>query len=112
MTSDISITKKFLHISPSKIQKYADKIKGKSYKEALLFLEKFPQKASHEIYETLKLVGEKAKNIHLVDINTLIVQQIFANRGSILKRIHARARGKAYRIEKKFSHLTISLKNR
>lgn len=109
MIEKISVTTKHIRISASKVQRIADQIKGKTYKEALSFLEKIPQKTSYRIWQTLKSAGSNASHNYSLEKENLIVEEIYVNRGSILKRVRARARGKAYRIEKKFSHLTISL---
>jgi large subunit ribosomal protein L22 len=109
MIENLSVTTKFLRISPTKVNRIAQKLKGKSYREALSFLEKIPQKTSVKIWQTLKSVGSNASHNYSLSKENLSISEIYVNQGSILKRIHARARGKAYRIEKKFSHLTISL---
>ncbi len=111
MVSNLSVTTKYLRITPSKVNKLAQELKGLSYREALTFLEKIPQKTGSKIWKTLRLVGANASNNYSLPKESLIISEIFVNQGAILKRVHARARGKAYRIEKKFSHLTISLKS-
>jgi large subunit ribosomal protein L22 len=110
MIEKISVTSKYLRVSSSKIKKIANNIKGKKYKEALLFLSKLPQKTACQAWKTLKALGANANHNYSLPKENLFISDIFANKGPILKRVHARARGKAYRIEKKFSHLTISVK--
>ena len=107
MTNTFSVTKKFLRISPSKIHRIAKQLKGKSYKTCLFYLEHMPPKIGRCVCKTLKEVGANAIGISK---ENLIIDEVYTNRGPILKRTHARARGKAYRIEKIYSHLTITLK--
>lgn len=110
MTNSLSVTKKFLRVSPLKIHRVAKQLKGKSYKTCLFQLENMPPKIARCIWKTLKEAGANASTTLSLPKENLIVAEIYTNRGPILKRTHARARGKAYRIEKIYSHLTIILK--
>jgi len=103
----ISATSKYIRIAPTKINKILVKIRGKSYEESLQLLKYIPQKSASLVWQTLYSAVSNAKNNFLIDKKKLIIVEAFVNQGSILKRMRPRARGKAYRIEKKFSHLTI-----
>lgn len=111
MISEISITAKYLRISPSKVQKVASLIQGKSYKDAVQTLESLPSKISYKVWKVLKEVTANATHNYFLVKENLIISKVYVSRGPILKRIQPRAKGKAYRIEKKFSHLTISVKS-
>jgi len=107
MRQVISATSKYIRISPRKIDVIISKIRGKTYREALVILKTLRQKSGVVVWKTLySAISNAAKNFNLKKEN-LFVQEAFVNQGSILKRIRARSKGRAYRIEKKISHLTI-----
>ncbi len=103
----ISATSKYIRISPTKINTIISKIRGKTYKEALQVLKYLPQKSGAIVWQTLYSAVSNATNNFDYEKEKLVVQEAFVNQGPILKRMRPRARGKAYRIEKKMSHLTI-----
>ncbi len=109
MTKIISVTSKYIRIAPSKIDKIISQIRGKTYTEALRILKVIPQKSSVKIWKTLKSAASNASTNFDFTKEKLIICEAFVNQASILKRVQPRARGKAYRIEKKFSHITISV---
>lgn len=104
-----SATVKYVRISPDKVRIVLDIIRGKSYTEALAIL-KFTRKAACE--PIVKLLNSAAANAedHLnMSKSDLYVAECFANAGPILKRIRARAKGSASRINKRTCHITIIL---
>jgi len=104
---NISATSKYIRIAPTKINLIIAKIRGKTYKEALQILKFLPQKSGGVVWQTLySAVSNATQNFNL-EKEKLIITEAFVNQGSILKRMQPRARGKAYEIQKKFSHLTI-----
>jgi len=103
----ISATSKYIRIAPTKIDVIVSKIRGKSYKEALQILKYLPQKSGGVVWQTLYSAVSNATNNFNLEKEKLIIIEAFVNKGSILKRMQPRARGKAYEIQKKFSHLTI-----
>ena len=103
----VSAYANYLRVSPTKLSRIADKIRGKTYSTAIHILAEYRQKPGRKIWNLLKSVVANAEHNNNLQKEKLIVKEIFVNQGSILKRIQPRARGKAYRIEKKFSHLTI-----
>jgi len=107
MTKIISVTSKYVRISPSKIDRIISQIRGKTYIEALGILKSIPQKSSVKVWQALKSVAANASTNFSLTKEKLIIFEAFVNQASILKRVQPRARGKAYRIEKKFSHITI-----
>lgn len=108
-----SATSNSIRIAPSKITSLLLKIRGKRYDLAQQII-----KQNHVRVTTLLLKLLKSAEKNLVSkykLNTslgenLVIDEAFVNQGTILKRTQPRARGKAYRIEKKFSHITIKLK--
>ena len=109
MNQKIAAVSKYIRIAPTKIDIIISKIRGKSYKEALKILKYLPQKAGTIVWQTLYSAVSNATNNFELEKENLIISEAFVNQGPILKRMRPRARGKAYRIEKKMSHITISV---
>ena len=105
----ISATSKYIRISPTKINIIIKKIRGKSYKEALQILKFLPQKAGAIVWQTLYSAVSNATNNFDFEKDTLLINEAYVNQGPILKRIRPRAQGRAFAIEKKMSHITISV---
>lgn len=112
MIKRISVTSKYLRISPSKLDKILKQIRGKTYVEAVKYLKDIPQKSGLSIWKNLRSAGADAEHNFKIQKETTYISTAFVNRASILKRIQPRAKGKAFKIEKKFSHLTICLEER
>lgn len=109
MTQKISATSKYIRISPTKVNVIISKIRGKSYREALQILKYLPQKAGSIVWQTLYSAVSNATHNFDLEKEKLIVTEAYVNKGPILKRMQPRAKGRAYRIEKKISHITISV---
>jgi large subunit ribosomal protein L22 len=105
----IQATLKYIRISPTKINVIISKIRGKTYKEALKILKYYPQKAGTMVWQTLYSAVSNASNNNNLEKEKLFISEAFVNQGKILKRIQPRARGKSFRIEKKFAHITIKV---
>lgn len=99
-----------LRIAPSKINKIIKQIRGKKYIEVLNILKKIPQKPGAVIWDALYSAASNASNNLLLSKEKLFISEAYVNQGSILKRMRPRAKGKAYRIEKKLCHLSIFVK--
>lgn len=105
-----SATSKYLRISPTKINQILKKIRGKTYREALTVLKFLPQKSGAIVWQTLySAVSNGTNNFNLLREN-IIIHEAYVNQGPILKRMRARAKGRAFKIQKKMSHLTILIK--
>jgi large subunit ribosomal protein L22 len=103
----VSATTKYLRISPTKLNKIIKQIRGKSYKDALIILKYLPQKSAALIWQTLYSAASNANANFSLNKEELLVSEAFINQGSTLKRMQPRARGKAYQIKKRSSHITI-----
>lgn len=102
----------YARISSRKVKIVIDLIRNKSVGEALAIL-KFTPKAAAEIVEKLlKSAVANAENNHNMDVEKLYVAEIFANQGPTLKRVQPRAKGRAFRIRKRTSHITVVLKEK
>lgn len=99
----------FAHVSPTKAKIVLDTIRGKDVASALGILAFTPRNGARIIEKLLKSALANAENNAGLDAATLIVGEAFANKGPTMKRIRPRAQGRAYRIEKKTSHITIIL---
>jgi large subunit ribosomal protein L22 len=103
----VSATSKYIRISPTKVQVIVDKIRGKTYREALQILKYLPQKAGAIVWQTLYSAVSNATHNFDLEKERLIITEAYVNQGPIVRRMQARARGKANKIEKKISHITI-----
>ncbi|MDR1913615.1 MAG: 50S ribosomal protein L22 [Clostridiales bacterium] len=102
----------FARVSDSKARIVLNQIKGKRVGEALAILKYSPRYASFLIEKVLKSAIANAEHNLEMDAVQLYVQEVFANQGPIMKRIRPRAQGRAYRINKRMSHISIILNSR
>ena len=100
---------KYIRISPRKVKIVADLIRGKSLTQATAILMTTPKAASEPLLKLMNSAAANAENNHGMDPEKLYVAEVFATPGPILKRIMPRAQGRAYRINKRTSHVTISV---
>ncbi len=96
-----------LRISPRKVQIVLDLIRNKPADLALAILENTPKAASEPVAKLLKSAMANAENNHNMDKNNLYVSECFVCPGPIMKRIRPRAQGRAYRVLKRTSHITM-----
>ena len=102
-------TLKYARISSRKVKIVADLIRGKKIDEALAIVKYVPKASSEIIEKLLKSAIANAENNNGMKVDDLYVEECYANKGPTMKRIHPRAQGRAYRIEKRMSHITIVL---
>ena len=100
---------RYVRISPRKVKIVADLIRGKSIAEATAILAHTPKAASEPILKLHKSAVSNAEANHSMNVENLYVSKIFACPGSILKRIMPRAQGRAFRINKRTSHITLAV---
>ena len=100
---------KYLRIAPRKGQIVADLIRGKDVNTAMAILMQTPKAASEPLIKLLKSAVANAENNNNMDVEKLYVSQVFATPGPILKRVMPRAQGRAYRINKRTSHVTLAV---
>ena len=89
-----------------------DAIRGKDVQTALAIVTYNPRYASSIIEKLLRSAIANAENNNGMDIDKLYIEECYANKGPTMKRIRPRAQGRAYRIEKRMSHITIVLNER
>ena len=98
---------KYARISPRKVLIVCDIIRGKDTKTAKAILMQTPKAAAELMLKLLSSAVANAENNHNMDPDNLYVSETYATPGPILKRIRPQARGRAYRINKRTSHITI-----
>ncbi len=102
----------FVRVSDTKARIVLEQIKGKDVATAIGILNYSPRYAASVIFKVLKSAIANAENNLGMDASKLYVQEVFANQGPTMKRIQPRAQGRAYRILKKSSHISIVLNER
>lgn len=103
---------KYARISSRKVKIVLDLIRNKPVAEAMAILKFTPKAASPLIEKLLASAVANAENNFNMQRDKLYVSQAFANQGPTLKRIRPRARGSAYRIRKRTSHVTVAVAER
>ena len=98
---------KHLKTSPQKLNLVAGMIRGKKADAALAELAFSQKRISGEVRKVLQSAIANAENNHQLDVDNLFVKEVSVGKTLMIKRFHARARGRAGRIEKPFSNLTV-----
>jgi large subunit ribosomal protein L22 len=98
---------RMLRVSPQKLNLLAQLIRGKKVSSALADLEFSRKRVAQDVRKCLESAIANAENNHDLDVDDLVVSQAFVGKALVLKRFHARARGRGARILKPFSNLTI-----
>ncbi|QJP13026.1 50S ribosomal protein L22 [Starkeya sp. ORNL1] len=96
-----------LRVSPQKLNLVAGLIRGKKVATALADLEFSRKRIAGDVRKCLESAIANAENNHELDVDDLVVAEAHVGKGIVMKRFAARARGRASRIEKPFSHITI-----
>ena len=98
---------RMVRVSPQKLNLVAQMIRGKKVAAALADLEFSRKRISTEVKKCLESAIANAENNHDLDVDDLVVKEAFVGKALVMKRFHARARGRGARILKPFSNLTI-----
>jgi large subunit ribosomal protein L22 len=98
---------KFVRLSPQKGRLLADLVRGKKVDEALNILKYSPQRAAGIVRKVLESAIANAENNDGADVDELKVSAIMVDEGPVMKRIRPRAKGRADRISKRTSHITV-----
>ena len=102
----------YARVSVQKACFVLDAIRGKDVKTALAILDYNPRYASEITTKLLRSAIANAENNNGMNADNLYIEECYANKGPTMKRIRPRAQGRAYRIEKRMSHITIVLNER
>lgn len=100
---------RYIRIAPRKVRLVVDLIRGKQVGEALAILKLTPRAASPVVEKLLNSAIANAENNFEMDVNKLVVGKVFVDQGPTLKRFRPRAMGRASRIHKRTSHITVVL---
>jgi large subunit ribosomal protein L22 len=106
---EVKAVSKYVRISPQKVRVLVDAVKGKPVEPALDMLKFMPQKAAYIVEKLIRSALANADQNANVDVDTLVVRNIIADQGPVLKRFRARARGRGTRILKRTAHITVVL---
>ncbi|UCH22484.1 MAG: 50S ribosomal protein L22 [Deltaproteobacteria bacterium] len=106
---EVKAVAKYVRISPQKVRKLVDAIKGKPVETGLNILKFMPLKAARIVEKIVRSAVANADQNPDIDIDTLIIRNIIADQGPTFKRYRARARGRGSRILKPTSHITVIL---
>ncbi|WP_455465558.1 50S ribosomal protein L22 [Bartonella sp. B39] len=96
-----------IRVSPQKLNLVAAMIRGKRVSVALADLTFSRKRIAGTVKKTLESAIANAENNHDLDIDSLIVAEAYVGKSIVMKRFHVRGRGRASRIERSFSHLTV-----
>lgn len=106
---EVRAISKYLRMSPTKVRPLGDLIRGKMVDEALTMLKFTALKSARLINRTLRSAVANAANTRTMDVDNLYIKTILIDEGPRLKRFRPRAMGRATRILKRTSHITIVL---
>ena len=104
-------TAKYVRMTPMKCRRVIDLVRGMPLDEALDVLRFDVHAASDPIYKVLHSAAANAENNNNLDRSRLFVSQAYVDEGPTLKRFRPRAQGRAYRIRKRTSHITIEVES-
>lgn len=102
---------RYVRVTPMKARRVVELIRGRSIREALAVLEFAPQAASGPVAKVLASAVANAENNLDLDPDTLMVSSVYVDEGPTLKRFQPRAQGRAYRIRKRTSHITVEVES-
>ena len=103
---------RYVRVTPMKARRVIDLIRGMNAADAQAVLKFAPQAASEPIGKVLDSAIANAANNHAMDVRALVVSAAFVDEGPTMKRIRPRAQGRAYRIRKRSSHITVVVASR
>jgi large subunit ribosomal protein L22 len=107
-----SATARYVRITPMKARRVVDLVRGMPVAEALAVLQFAPQAASETVYKVVASAAANAEHNDRLDRGSLVISQAWVDEGPTLKRFRPRAQGRAYRIRKRTSHITVVVETR
>jgi large subunit ribosomal protein L22 len=111
MMMNVSAVLRGVHLSPQKARLVADLVRGKKVDHALNILAFCPKKGADIIKKVVESAIANAEHNEAADIDELKVKTIYVDKGLVMKRIRARAKGRAGRIIKPTCHITVTVGN-
>lgn len=108
-TAEVKAIARYVRMSPLKVRRVLDQIRGRSYREALIILEFMPYKACEPVLKVLRSAVANAEHNEGLEPTDLVVSQAFADGGPSLRRFRPRAQGRAFQIRKPTCHITVAV---
>jgi large subunit ribosomal protein L22 len=105
--SEAKAVARMLRVSPQKLNLLAQLIRGKKVQIALADLEFSRKRIAKDVRKCLESAIANAENNHDLDVDDLVVARAYVGKGLVIKRFHARGRGRSGKVLKPFSHITI-----
>jgi len=109
VSTHVKATARYVRVAPNKVRQVAAHIRGQRVGDAQRILQLSPKGISEQMLKTLNSAIANAENNHELDADDLFVTSVVVNEGPQLKRFQPRAMGRAYRIRKRTSHITVSV---
>ena len=109
MTTHVKATSRYPRVAPNKVRQVVMHIRGRRVADARHLLAVSPKGVAEQVLKTLNSAVANAENNHDLDVDDLYVTAAIVDEGPMLKRFQPRAMGRAYRIRKRTSHITISV---
>jgi large subunit ribosomal protein L22 len=107
--NEVKAIARYIRMSPRKVRRVLDQIRGRSYREALIILEFMPYRSCEPILKALRSAVANAEHNEGMDPTNLVVSSAFADAGPVLKRFRPRAQGRAFQIRKPTCHITVAV---
>lgn len=108
-SQEVKAIARYIRMSPFKVRRVLNQIRGRSYREALIILEFMPYRACEPIVKVLRSAVANAEHNQGLDPKDLVISKAFADGGPTLKRYRPRAQGRAYQIRKRTCHITVAV---
>ncbi len=108
-TAEVKAIARYIRMSPHKVRRVLDQIRGRSYREALIILEFMPYRACEPILKVLRSAVANAEHNAGYTPADLVITQAYADQGAVLKRFRPRAQGRAFQIRKPTCTITIAV---
>jgi large subunit ribosomal protein L22 len=103
---------RYIRMSPRKVRRVLNQIRGKTYKEALMLLEFMPYKACGPVWQVIYSAAANAEHNFNLNKENLIISEAFADQGPVFRRFRPRAQGQGYGIRKPTCHIVITVKEK
>lgn len=100
---------RYIRMSPRKVRRVLNQIRGKTYKEALMLLEFMPYRACGPVWQVIYSAAANAEHNLNIKKENLIISQAFANQGPVFRRFRPRAQGQGFGIRKPTCHIEITV---
>ncbi|MGJ3254231.1 MAG: 50S ribosomal protein L22 [Elainellaceae cyanobacterium] len=107
--NEVKAVARYIRMSPHKVRRVLDQIRGRSYRDALIILEFMPYRACEPVLKVLRSAVANAEHNEGYSPADLIVTRAYADQGPVFRRYRPRAQGRAYQIRKPTCHITVAV---